>query len=91
MDNSTLFFCFLLNIFLCFFELQNNQFLKLMNYDLLSSLCSQNFLLMRESPQTPLVGKKKKFSLFLGFDFEAGELAFFEKVIFDFLIRLIIF
>ena len=24
---------YLLNIFLCFFELQNNQFLKLMNYD----------------------------------------------------------
>jgi hypothetical protein len=47
--------------------------------------------MMREHPQTPLVGKKKKFSLFLGFDFEAGELAFFEKVIFDFLIRLIIF
>jgi hypothetical protein len=38
--------------------------------------------MMRERPQTPLVGKKKKFSLFLGFDFETSELAFFEKVIF---------
>jgi hypothetical protein len=28
-DNSILFFCFLLNVFLCFFELQNNQFQKL--------------------------------------------------------------
>jgi hypothetical protein len=47
--------------------------------------------MMREHPQTPLVGKKKEFSLFLGFDFETGESAFFEKVIFDFLVRLIIF
>jgi hypothetical protein len=47
--------------------------------------------MMRECPQTPLVGKKKKSSLFLGFDFETSELAFFEKVIFDFLVRLIIF
>jgi hypothetical protein len=37
--------------------------------------------MMRECPQTPLVGKKKK-CLFLGFDFETSELAFFEKVIF---------
>ena len=54
----------------------------------LGSLCSQNFLMMRERPQTPLVGKRKKFSLFLGFDFETSELAFFEKVIFNFLVRL---
>jgi hypothetical protein len=27
------------------------------------------FKMMRARPQTPLVGKKKKFSLFLGFDF----------------------
>jgi hypothetical protein len=46
---------------------------------------------MREHPQTPLFGKKKKFSLFLGFDFATSELAFFEKVIFGFLVRLIIF
>ena len=82
MDNSTLFFCFLLNIFLCFFELQNNQFLKLMNYDYWVRPAHKIFLMMRERPQTPLVGKKKKFSLFLGFDFETSELAFFEKVIF---------
>jgi hypothetical protein len=28
------------------------------------------FKMMGERPQTPLVGKKKKFSLFLGFDFD---------------------
>jgi len=35
--------------------------------------------------------QKQKICLFLGFDFETSELAFFEKVIFDFLVRLIIF
>ena len=41
------------------------------------ALLTKFFLVMRERPQTPLVGKKKKFSLFLGFDFETNELAFF--------------
>jgi len=62
-----------------------------MNYDYWVRPAHKIFLMMRERPQTPLVGKKKKFSLFLGFDFETSELAFFEKVIFDFLVRLIIF
>jgi hypothetical protein len=35
--------------------------------------------------------QKEKNCLFLGFDFETSELAFFKKVIFDFLVRLIIF
>jgi hypothetical protein len=35
--------------------------------------------MMRERPQTPLVGKKKK-CLFLGFDFGTSESAFLKKL-----------
>jgi hypothetical protein len=51
---------------------KNDSFLLLFYIVLetLSSPCSQNFLMMRARPQTPMVGKKKKFSLFLGFDFD---------------------